>query len=302
MRHAMEPPGSNSVLSAHPDLSVQLNGFSYRVQTKDGQSTYTVSRGSESITLPIRWSFGHHAQTWVLERDGHMYESLVSFYPRAKELATTPGDEQITPHNLSEAMGRQLPTAEVHACFNCHASGLNPGEEFSPATLQPGVACERCHAGAQQHMTDSLHDNFKTLPKSLKRLDPEQVSSLCGQCHRTFDGAMRNHWRGPAFVRFQPYRLELSKCFIGSDPRISCLACHDPHQPANRTVSFYDAKCLACHAKGVPASAGVNPRVCPVAKQNCTTCHMPKVELPGGHAQFSDHFIRVVKPGESYPD
>jgi hypothetical protein len=29
---------------------------------------------------------------------------------------------------------------------------------------------------------------------------------------------------------------------------------------------------------------------------------MPKVELPGGHAQFTDHFIRIVKPGESYPE
>jgi hypothetical protein len=29
---------------------------------------------------------------------------------------------------------------------------------------------------------------------------------------------------------------------------------------------------------------------------------MPKVELPGGHAQFTDHFIRVVHAGEAYPD
>lgn len=29
---------------------------------------------------------------------------------------------------------------------------------------------------------------------------------------------------------------------------------------------------------------------------------MPKVELPGGHAQFTDHNIRVVKAGEPYPE
>jgi hypothetical protein len=29
---------------------------------------------------------------------------------------------------------------------------------------------------------------------------------------------------------------------------------------------------------------------------------MPKIELPGGHAQFTDHFIRIVKPGEPYPE
>jgi hypothetical protein len=301
MRHAIEPTGASTVLNTHPNLSVQLHGYSYIVQTKDGQSTYTVSDGKHSIALPVRWSFGEHAQTWVIEKDGQMYESLVSYYPRAKELATTPGDEQITPHDLTKAMGRQLPTGEIHACFSCHASNVTFGEAMVPTKLSPGIDCERCHSGSLTHMVDAEHDNFKTIPASLKHLNAEQVSDLCGQCHRTFDGAMRNHWRGSAFVRFQPYRLALSKCFIGSDPRISCLACHDPHQPANRNIAFYDAKCLACHARGKPASAGITPKLCPIAKQNCTTCHMPRVELAGGHAQFTDHFIRIVATGESYP-
>jgi hypothetical protein len=29
---------------------------------------------------------------------------------------------------------------------------------------------------------------------------------------------------------------------------------------------------------------------------------MPKVALPGGHAVFTDHFIRIVHPGAPYPD
>jgi hypothetical protein len=28
---------------------------------------------------------------------------------------------------------------------------------------------------------------------------------------------------------------------------------------------------------------------------------MPKVELPGAHFKFTDHRIRIVKPGEAYP-
>ena len=302
MRHAMEPERKDPVLNAHPDLSFQFSGYSYRVQTKNGQSTYTVSDGTDTLTLPIHWFLGQHAQTWVLEKDGHFYESLVSYYPRASELAITPGDEQITPHNLVEAMGRQLPIWETHICLNCHASGITPGEAPNPAKVTPGLNCERCHIGAQQHMADAVHDNFKTQPPSLKHLDAEHISDLCGQCHRTWDGAMRNHWRGPAFVRFQPYRLEKSRCFIGNDARISCLACHDPHQPANHQIAYYDAKCLACHSEGKAASAGTTAKICPVAKQNCISCHMPKVELPGGHAAFTDHFIRIVKPGESYPD
>ena len=303
MRHAMEPVGKNPALESHPDLNVTLGGYTYRVQTRDGRSTYTVSDATGTMTLPIRWIFGQRSQTWVLENEGHFYESMVSYFPRANGLAITPGDQILTPHNLTEAMGRLLPIWETRTCFNCHGTGVTIGQKLDPAKVIPGLECEHCHAGSQQHLADAAQDNFKTLPISLKKLDAEQLSDFCGQCHRTWDTVMRNRWQGPVFVRFQPYRLENSKCFIGNDPRISCLACHNPHEPANRTVAFYDAKCLACHgpartASAAPAGAA---KMCPVAKANCTTCHMPKVDLPGGHQQFTDHYIRVVKPGEAYP-
>jgi hypothetical protein len=28
---------------------------------------------------------------------------------------------------------------------------------------------------------------------------------------------------------------------------------------------------------------------------------MPKIELPGMHAEFTDHWIRIAKPGEPIP-
>ncbi len=301
MRHAMESPGTDPVLNQHTDLTTEIGGYTYTVETRSGQSTYTVSDGSGTLTLPIKWIFGQHSQTWVLEKDGHYYESFVSYFPRANGLAITPGDQKITPHNLTEAMGRLLPIWETRACFNCHGTGVTQGEKLVPANVTPGLDCERCHAGSDQHMADAAQENFKSIPKSLKRLDSEQVSTFCGQCHRTWDTIMRNKGHGPALVRFQPYRLEISKCFIGNDPRISCLACHNPHQPVNHNVASYDAKCLACHAGTKAASAPPSPKSCPVGKTNCTTCHMPKVDLPGGHAQFTDHYIRIVHAGEPYP-
>jgi formate-dependent nitrite reductase cytochrome c552 subunit len=39
-----------------------------------------------------------------------------------------------------------------------------------------------------------------------------------------------------------------------------------------------------------------------VAKANCVTCHMPKIELPGAHARFTDHQIRIARAGEPYPN
>lgn len=310
MRHAMEPEGANPPLAAHPALAVQLNGYSYTVQTKDGHSTYTVSDGHDSLTLPIRWIFGQRAQTWVLEKDGRSYESLVSYFPRENALGTTPGDDRIKPHNLTEAMGRELASSETLHCFDCHATNATAGLKLTLDKLTPGLDCERCHVGAQQHMADAIHDNFKTVPQHLRRMNADETSNFCGQCHRTWETVVRNHWKGPAFVRFQPYRLQNSKCFIGNDPRISCIACHDPHQPASHDQAYYDAKCGACHSASHPsvkATAGGNSapetaKSCPVGKANCVGCHMPKVELPGGHATFTDHQIRIVHPGDPYPN
>ena len=98
-------------------------------------------------------------------------------------------------------------------------------------------------------------------------------------------------------VRFQPYRLAGSKCYDADDPRISCLACHDPHRELVNEISSYDNKCLACHGGG---KAGA--KRCPVAKAKCVSCHMPKTELPGAHYKFSDHRIRIVKAHEKYPE
>lgn len=302
MRHAIEPAGADPVLNAHPDLEVQMGSYSYRVETRNGQSTYSVSDGAETIKLSIRWIFGQHSQTFVLEKDGHLYESLVTYFPRDNSLGTTPGDQKITPHTLAEAMGRELPIWESRSCFECHATGATEGMKLALDKLRPGLECERCHEGAQQHMADAVKDNFKTVPAHLRRMDSEQVSTFCGQCHRTWDTVIRNHWHGPAFVRFQPYRLALSRCFIGNDKRISCVACHDPHDQVSHDQAFYDTKCLACHAASKAAAAATPvPKQCPVAKANCASCHMPKVELPGGHAQFTDHYIRVARAGEPYP-
>ena len=303
MGRAMQLPGDNRQLAEHPKLMVQKGAYTYVVQTHGNQATYTVSDGKDTRSFPIRWGFGAAAQTWVLEIDGHLYESLVSYYPAIHGLDTTTGDERVTPKSVEEATGRVLTQADSKACFGCHATNAVLNGQLSLESLRPGVTCEHCHAGASTHMADASQGKFSTLPAKLGAMSSEDLSGFCGQCHRTWETVVRSHWWGAANVRFQPYRLANSKCFNGTDPRISCVACHDPHRDVIRDVAFYDAKCLACHSSsGRPASAG--PKLCPVAKSNCVSCHMPKVTLPGGsgHLAFTDHQIRVVHAGEPYPN
>jgi nitrate reductase cytochrome c-type subunit len=123
-------------------------------------------------------------------------------------------------------------------------------------------------------------------------------------------------------VRFQPYRLEDSKCWRNSngDSRLACIACHNPHEQLNQDASSYDAKCLVCHSAGLTTNNSAansvekaapmprdnshetsTPKICPQSKSNCITCHMPQVEVPTVHAAFFDHRIRIVRANSSNP-
>jgi cytochrome c554/c'-like protein len=310
MGRALMLPGTNPVVKDHPKLTVRKGDYSYIVETRGDTTTYSVTDGARTISIPVRWSFGLGGQTWILEHDGELYESLVSYYPNVGGLDTTIGDERIVPHTLEEAMGRKLAAGETKACFGCHASNAVNDRKLTLETMKPGVTCEHCHAGANTHLLDAVQGEFSTAPPKLGQLSSEDLSNFCGQCHRTWEGVVRGHFHGEINVRFQPYRLANSKCFDGTDPRISCVACHDPHKNVVREDSTYDPKCLACHgsvstthpASTQSAPAAAQPKACPVANANCVSCHMPKVQLPGGHMTFTDHEIRIVKPGDAYPN
>ncbi len=307
MGRAIQLPGDDPILKDHPKLTVTKGAYTYSVETKGNATTYSVTDGTRTISLPLLWSFGEGSQSWVFQRNGHWFEGLVSYYPALTGLDTTIGDGGLTPHNLDEAFGRQLLPTEIQDCFGCHSSGVKRQAEFDPTGVQPGVTCGHCHQGSNAHALDAAQGALDTAPPSLGKLSTEGLSNFCGQCHRTWEGVIRNHLRGPIDVRFQPYRLANSKCFDGTDPRISCLACHDPHQDVVREDSSYDGKCLACHAsaEGIHnTSSGTKlpGKACPVAKANCASCHMPKIDLPGGHVSFTDHQIRIVKTGEPFPN
>lgn len=310
MGRALMLPNVNPTLKANPNLKLRRGAYTYIVETHGDNSTYNVTDGVRTISAPIHWNFGAGVQAWLLERNGKVYESLVSYYPEIGGLDLTVGDEGLTPHTLDEAFGRELTESVLKECFGCHATGALANDKLNLESLKPGVTCEHCHAGANSHLLDAVRGDFDSTPPQLGKLSSENLSNFCGQCHRSWETVVRNHWRGEANVRFAPYRLANSKCFDGTDSRISCLACHDPHQDVVRQASWYDSKCLACHnSSAKPASSTVThetdsaaAKVCPVAKGDCVSCHMPKVKLPDEHVTFTDHQIRIVKVGEPYPN
>ena len=299
MAQALETVSSADILKNHPDLQFQEGLYHTQIKRAGDRSIITVTRGEESFSVPIVFAFGRGraGQTYVFEHEGVFYESRASFYNGTGALDLTIGDQGTHPETVLEAAGRRLSPADAANCFSCHSHGGVTGGVLHLDSMTPGVGCGSCHGPVEKHVAAIRAGNVAVakLPH-LGGLAAEEISELCGRCHRTWAQVAQMGMRGPNTVRFQAYRLTNSKCYDVEDARIACTACHDPHGQLNTNTASYDSKCAACH------SAALRTKLCSVAKSNCVTCHMPKVDLPGAHAQFTDHQIRVVRAGEGFPN
>jgi hypothetical protein len=313
MAMAMEPVAHSKVLVDNPTMTFRTGPYTYEVKRKDNESTYTVTDGKGTISLPILYAFGQGkaGQTYVLQHEGAYYESLVSYYNEVQGLDFTIGAPRTVPESLLKALGRRLSENEVGDCFSCHSTGGVIGGKLNLEKMTPGIRCEGCHGpgGAHAAATKEGEPGGKLIYNPA-RLSGDQLSQdFCASCHRGNDELGILKTMDVNNVRFQPYRIFHSKCY-SDDKRISCTACHNPHEPLRQEAAHYDAKCLACHSPKDKAAEATRAHpaahdattVCKVSTKNCVSCHMPKVGPPEAHFKFTDHYIRIVKPDENYPD
>jgi hypothetical protein len=314
--------------SAHflPDdaLIAYLSGdLSYTLARHGDAITYSVARGREKISDNLDWVMGAGAlaRTFLYQAGGRWYQSETSYYTQPAAMDITTGFGPSKGRSLNIALGNLLTPAEARTCFNCHTVHATTSAGLDPLHAETGIGCEACHGPGARHVAAmTAKARSGTVPAELRsseaifspsRLSPADSIDFCGACHRSFADA--NLSTGPsadrAVVRFQPYRLEESKCWRATqDARLTCVACHNPHQPLNRDPTSYDHNCLQCHAGAHAIAAGASAdtsahaaAVCPRATHDCVSCHMPKVELPSMHGSFTDHFIRIARAGEPLP-
>jgi hypothetical protein len=309
MAHAASPAADSAILRDHDPIARRLGPFTYTISRGEKDSTYSVSNAASSFSEPLAWAFGvgNKGQTYIYQQAGLFYESRLSFYKSLQNLDLTTGHSSATPANLEDAAGRLLDPDSLGHCFGCHTTASTTSAGFDTSHLTPGVSCEACHGPGAIHvalMEAEKKEDGRAAIFNPVRLSPVALVDFCGACHRTLNDVYEMGITGVANVRFQPYRLENSKCWRDGDPRLACTACHDPHKQLARDPGTYDTKCLACH---ITSSANKLTRehpgkACPVAKKNCVSCHMPKIDLPSMHAPFADHRIRIVRVKEHYPD
>jgi cytochrome c554/c'-like protein len=308
MFNAARRPSDLTHLQQHKQLSFSDETYDYILSTGSNETKISVKDKTSAVSATVGWVFGADAQTYVLKQNDVFLESRLSYYPGLAGLDITPGHKASAPSSIAQALGDPIDKETIRRCFGCHSTASTVSGNFDPEHAMLGVTCEACHGPGLQHVAAMQTNPDQSAAGTMlnpERLSPVDSADFCGACHRTpVDVAlfMPRHM-GISSIRLQPYRLERSLCWgAGGDPRLTCMACHDPHRPLVRDSTAYDAKCLKCHAgPESPSSANLQP-ACKVGTRDCVSCHMPKLEIPNVHATFTDHFIRVVRPSTKFPD
>jgi Cytochrome c554 and c-prime len=307
MAHAGKLASDSEILQINPDMAVRIGPYLYRIQLQGGRATYSVSNGSRTISVPLLLAVGDGVggQTYVFERNGGYWESRVSFYASINGLDLTIGQRNAPHGSVDEAIGREMTPEGASDCFSCHFTGAVINGQLRVRQMTSGVTCEHCHGHGERHVAAMKRGDIrKPFISNPAHLSPGDSVKFCGSCHRTLQDVHALGLKSIVTIRFQAYRLVLSRCWNPNDARITCLVCHDPHQNLQEDSSYYDSKCLACHLQR-PESIPTREHpgtACPVGSSNCVSCHMPRGELPGGHTMFTDHFIHVAQPNEAYPE
>lgn len=308
MGNASSTAANSDVLRAHNHLTYRQGPYHYEIASQSGDDIYSVTEAANSFSVALGWALGYNqvGQTYVYQFDGKFYESRVSYYRDLQGLDITPGHLRPVPRKFADAAGRLMDADETQQCFACHSTASTVNNRMDLSHLIPGVTCESCHGPGARHVAAMQAEDSDTGDKLIftpRGLSPVAYVEFCGACHRTKWDVAMSGITGTLTVRFQPYRLETSKCWDeAGDARLTCYSCHDPHKPLVTEASSYDDRCLKCHSVNKQASQPDHPgAACPVSTKNCVTCHMPKIEIPDLHSTFTDHRIRIVRKGEAFP-
>jgi hypothetical protein len=314
MAHAVFPAEKAKVLHTHPELTFKIGPYQYLIRSDANHSLYSVTNGTETLSSPLLWAFGtpRVGQSYLFKRDdGRFYEARVTYFETLDNLGFTPARDLASPSGVEEAMDRPVSSAEISRCFGCHTTASNIGDKFDEQNLILGVTCEACHGPGAKHvaaMKNFMKGDLNAAEKgdifNSAHLDPTDSVEFCGACHATWWDTRNSGAKGVSTTRSAPYRLVASKCWGKGDARLTCVACHDPHQQLQTDPAAYDHICLKCHlaAAGAKPSADHPGAACPIATSKCTSCHMPKVYVPEMHSNFTDHRIRIAHQGEPFPE
>lgn len=258
---------------------------------REGDRLYAEG-GSPPERLEVSWVIGSgrtgQTPVTVREEPGAPSEGIeyhTSWYPD-RGLAMTIGHADSVGGPGYLQFGRPMLPQPTAFCLGCHATGLTldePSERINHGDFQPGVRCDRCHAGSRKHLATEGDAPIA----DLAALSPSESLQRCAECH-TKPGQDPESAVPEEVARFTSIGFSRSACFQGqTEIRFDCTSCHDPHRPPPANLHEVAlGRCVECHSS-VAKPCATEPIV-----SDCVSCHMPRVTLERD-VMVTDHWIRV---------
>ena len=306
-------------------------GFQFRAERRGGRLIHReTGRGRDGAEIDLEHDVayavgsGTRGRTYLLDKDGTLFQSPISWYAEKGIWDLTPG------FDVAEHFERP---ARVD-CLFCHSNRVEPVAHTVSRYERPvfrghGIGCERCHGPGELHVkrrtSGETAEGLDDTIVNPSRLAPGLRDAVCEQCH--LQGEVRVTRRGRALFDYRPGlplslfvsvfqrkpefaagptvgghadQMKASRCYQGSGGKLGCVSCHDPHAvPAPETkAAHYRGRCLTCHTEAscvlpFPERRRRN------AADSCIDCHMPRAESRIAHTAIANH--RVVRKPEKTP-
>jgi predicted CXXCH cytochrome family protein len=273
---------------------------------------------------------GHFSRSYLIDHDGFLYESPLTWYASQQAWKLSPGYERSN-------LGFSRPVEE--RCLFCHAGRLEAVDR-SPhkvRLLTGAIDCERCHGPGALHdekwsrerrplplahpaAGSGLEDQADLTIVNPARLSRARSEDICAQCH--LHSAATVELRGRRLADFRPgqyladyvahfaprqpkremevvghvEQMRRSACYRGSET-LTCITCHDPHSTLSDAESRerYRSICLECHQPAA-CSQPLVERQRHSPTDDCVACHMPKGDTEIPHIAFTHHRIAIHAP------
>lgn len=311
----------------------------YEVFAREGklyQSEYALNSAGQDLfrethKLDFLIGSGANGVGGIVQQGEYLFEAPLSLYSKTGEWALSPGYE-------FGDYGFNRPI--LAACIVCHSgrpriSSSQSAKMMDPPFAELAIGCENCHGPGETHIVSLEMGSPLSMDSTSNVVNPGKLSpwlsnNICMSCHQAGDARVLKE--GKSYRDFRPGQnledtlsifivpfdrasvpkddllehylsMRLSKCFLKSGGKLTCITCHDAHvQPsAEQAPEYFHQKCLTCHTeKSCAVPLIVRDRKTP--PDNCAGCHMPKRDVTViSHSVLTNHRI-VAQSEEPFPD
>jgi hypothetical protein len=293
---------------------------------------------SESREIAYAVGAGDVGRSYLVAKDDALFVSPISYYTRIGGWDLSPGYNQGTFRGFTRRVVDlcvDCHTGLPQLVAGSHNRFQQPPFRFLTVGCErchgPGATHVRQHtaeAAAGASIDEQLIDKG---PIDLSIVNPRKLRTevrddVCAQCHLAGDARVLQP--GKSYLDFRPgtplgdvvaifsvpqaikgnhfvaldqfEQMKMSRCWSGSNGRLGCITCHNPHVQlqGDQAADFFRGRCLTCHAADT-CRAPQPQRQATSPPDNCILCHMPKQPTENiGHSSVTDHrILRIQSEG-----